>query len=446
MSEPPLLRMPLHLLSIVLSQLDNTTSLASAIFSHSSLFAAFSEDRDRIIRTIFRNQIPPALLGYAFLTSRASSPDLDRCDFDNIGNCFSDFYFDFNFGCRVREHILTSESPLDVRLVNTLSRTHAIIEHFTRDLVQDTLPLARTELGLRGKHGATDLEVFRIQRAMYCFQVYCNLFRHPYDRPQRRRLGTVLAVYFFGENYSPWVHEQLACIHDYFERVLSRAFDEVAAHDVEWGYKSINWLAVAGWNEHKQGYLFRGLDFLYELDTAKTYDERREILGDSPPRTRHMLGTTLWKDGSTRSWWDEWHYFWEYIDTVSYEKHWFRFNIISPSDDAHWSGPFRMWRIAHADCWREDIIFHLDHEWLRRCGYVLWDFPEALFTDDELRERILQGRQKAWIDRFRRNDGQLKSRIKHSRRERAEIYKRGGRGYWSEGNLSRIVWTEGAPS
>jgi hypothetical protein len=218
--------MPLHILSIVLSQLDSMPSLASAILSHSSLYASFYDAQDRIIRTILRNQIPQSLLGYAFLTNRASSPDLDRCDFEDIGNrVLRGFSFDFRFRRRrhrIREHILTRESPLDVRLVSTLSKTHAIIEHFTRDLARDTLPFARKELGLGGKQGVTKDEIFRIQRAMYCFQVYCNLFRHPYDGPQRRQLGTLLSVHFFGESFAPWVREQLACIHDYFERLLSR--------------------------------------------------------------------------------------------------------------------------------------------------------------------------------------------------------------------------------
>lgn len=35
----------------------------------------------------------------------------------------------------------------------------------------------------------------------------------------------------------------------------STAFDEVAARDVEWGYKSIGWRTMADQNQHKQGYV-----------------------------------------------------------------------------------------------------------------------------------------------------------------------------------------------
>ena len=105
-----------------------------------------------------------------------------------------------------------------------------------------------------------------------------------------------------------------------------------------------------------------------------------------------------------------------------------------------------MWQASHRDCWRQDVIAHVGHTWLRRCGYVFWDFREGLVTDRQLRRFIFQGRRNAWLDDFRRNDGELKSKMRRSRRERADIYKRGGRGYWSEGDLSQIVWTEGAPS
>ena len=281
MLEPPLLWMPVHLLSMVLCQLDNTTSLASAIFSHSSLYAAWMEDRHRIVRTVLRNQIPPAVEPYVFLTHLAGSPDVDHDDLSQLRRFLTrHIYFPFKFTSPPREALFSKSNPVDIRLASSLSRTHAIVEHFTKHFVQDTLPVARKELGLRGKQGATDDEVFRIQRSMYRYQMYCNLFGHPYDRDKRRRLEAPLSVRFF-RPYSPWVNEQLAAVHDYFERVLSRgtqvrvrpapgphtffsittstnsiaAFDEVAAHDVEWGYKSINWLTVANRNEHKQGYV-----------------------------------------------------------------------------------------------------------------------------------------------------------------------------------------------
>jgi hypothetical protein len=160
-----------------------------------------------------------------------------------------------------------------------------------------------------------------------------------------------------------------------------------------------------------------------------------------------MLGTTLWKFGSTVSGWPDWYYFWRYLDTAPDS----RGRPVHPGwytngPDLHGSSPFHIWHASHKDCWRQDVIAHTDHTWLRRCGYVFWDFQESLVTNKQLRGFISQGRRKAWIDHFRHNDGELKSKMRRSRKERADIYKRGGRGYWSKGDLSQIIWTEGAPS
>ncbi len=93
------------------------------------------------------------------------------------------------------------------------------------------------------------------------------------------------------------------------------AFDDVAAHDIQWGSEYIDWMTVGSSSLQKQAYvessfsrdllhglpapsvaeltvsparakLFYGLDFLYQLDQAKTYPQRRALLcrnGDSPP-------------------------------------------------------------------------------------------------------------------------------------------------------------------
>ncbi|KAH6853177.1 hypothetical protein B0I37DRAFT_1701 [Chaetomium sp. MPI-CAGE-AT-0009] len=448
------LQMPLHLLSLVLSQLDSTPSLGSAIFSHSSFYAAFDEDRDRIIRTILCSQISPETRAYAFPAYLAASATLDRGDPRQLSVFLNQHVarvFDWggvSADKRGVEDLLGKSGPINVCRANALSRTHTMVDYFTRDLIRDTQALANKELGLGRKDTmtASSDEVFRIHRAMYRYLLYCNLFRQSYDRRKMAEAGSLLIFYFFRQ-FAPWVNEQLACVHDYFERVLSRAFDQVAAHDIQWGYMSIGWLSLAEQNEHKQGYLFRGLEFLYKLDQADTYSKRLEILGNEPPRSRYMLGTTLRKYGSTHGFLVDFRHFWRRIDVVKGGgQRWVDNNWPSNGPDVHGSGPFRMWRASHEDCWEQDATFHVDHAWLRRCGYVFWDIPESTVTDGQLKRVVSRARQKAWLDRFRRNDGELKRKMKRSRKERAEIYKRGGRGYWSEGDLSQVVWIKSAPS
>lgn len=223
---PAFLRMPLHLLALVLSQLDSIPTLASAILAHSSFYAAFDEDRNRIARAVLVNQIPPEILDYAVPTYLASSGKIDRSDLRSISK-FLTRQFSGVLPARLRWpcELAAERGPVDMNLFSALSRTHCIVEHFTRDFLQDTLPLLPNHLGLRRQacSAASPDEVFRIQRAIYRFQLYCNLFRFPYTRQQiAHDLESLLTVCFFGP-FSPWVNEQLACVHDYFERILSRS-------------------------------------------------------------------------------------------------------------------------------------------------------------------------------------------------------------------------------
>jgi hypothetical protein len=220
MSRQPLLRMPLHLLSIVLSHLDNMQSLASAIFSHSSLYSAFIEDRGRIVRDIMAGQIPDDMIRYALCTHAATLDDLDRGDERQMDKFLSD---NFLTDLQAPKEPFALPGPVDLHLASALSRTHSMIQYFTSDLLRDTLPLVHRHLGLRrpGYTVASADEELRVHRAMYRFQLYCNLFRQSFNEPQKSYFASILHARFF-HSFSPWVNEQLACINDYFERVLCR--------------------------------------------------------------------------------------------------------------------------------------------------------------------------------------------------------------------------------
>ncbi|KAL2132998.1 hypothetical protein VTI74DRAFT_3036 [Chaetomium olivicolor] len=440
MLDTPLLRMPLHLLAMVLSRLDNLRSLASAIFTHPSLYAAFEEDRHRIVRHVIKSEIPPRLMKYALCTYFASSPSLDRGDLQRIVGFLQD---NFGYGGPLPPDPFSSS--IDMHLVSTLSRTHSIVQYFTDDLLRDMLPLVHQHLGLhRPDHiSASPDEVFRIQRAMYRFEIYCNLFRYRYTPAELRRLETLIEDHFLGY-FSPWVNDQLVCIHHYFERVLSRAFDEVAAHDISWGSQCVSWLAVGGANEHKQAYLFYGLDFLHKLDQIKTYHQRRELfrskhqLGQAP-RTKHMLGSRF-ANGSIDVMGFIWDEMADWIRDGDYASvsNWWPNN----GPDVYGSAPFRMWYEGQKPLRQPDVINYDLHSLLRRCGYVLWDHPPetAPLSDEELQERFTEAMRQGMLEWFSRNVGIKKVNMENSWKERADIYKEGGRGYWSEGDLSRVTW------
>jgi hypothetical protein len=89
MADPPLLQLPLHILAVVLADLDSMQSLAAAIFAHPALYASFAEDRDRIVASIMASQIPERIRRYALYTHATGSATLDRSDMQQIQDFLS---------------------------------------------------------------------------------------------------------------------------------------------------------------------------------------------------------------------------------------------------------------------------------------------------------------------------------------------------------------------
>ncbi len=221
MLEPPLLRLPLHIIAMVLSQLDNMQSLADAIFAHPALYASFAEDRDRVVASIMAGHIPERIRRYAMYTHATSSGSLDRSDMEQVRHFLQSHSIGNSEWIRDPFEL---PGPLNLHLASSLSRMHTIIQYFNRNFLSETLPSARRYLGLdRPGLSCTADEEFRIHRAMYRFQMYCNLFSYKGNstRTGLYRLKPLLNIIIFGD-LAPWVNKQLGCIHDYFERVLSR--------------------------------------------------------------------------------------------------------------------------------------------------------------------------------------------------------------------------------
>ncbi|KAH8779834.1 hypothetical protein F5883DRAFT_406392 [Diaporthe sp. PMI_573] len=259
----PLLELPLHLVSATLSQLDSMQSLGSAILSHSLLYHSFCDDKKYIVRCIVRNQIPSELIHYAEAAFKAKYVDNDR--FRDARTLLESAFKRVEIN---HNHVLATDSGQDaqpygsmdtISIASAISKTHWLVEYFCRSFIRERLPLMRELMG-----GPFDpegvcqsqAELFRIRRALYRYQIYCNLvFRRKTDfhpgRWVRQTRNSYLQQHFF-HPFPPWVNEQLCCIHDYLEDVLSRSFDDVAAHDVDWGASSVDWLAQGRRNEHKQ--------------------------------------------------------------------------------------------------------------------------------------------------------------------------------------------------
>lgn len=96
-----------------------------------------------------------------------------------------------------------------------LDRLHAGVDWFANHYATEALtkdPLNRTQTPI------TPQEKARFQRALYRFEIYCNLFR------QANRVESIFypdQKTLFFSNFAPWEIEQLGCVHDYLVRAVA---------------------------------------------------------------------------------------------------------------------------------------------------------------------------------------------------------------------------------
>lgn len=105
------------------------------------------------------------------------------------------------------------------------------------------------------------------------------------------------------------------------------------------------------------------------------------------------------------------------------------------------SDPFRIWWYAHKYKHAENFELQPENARLRCYGYVMWDLPPPARTFSKRRIRELQ--HHVDVDgESDDDDDRAREEMKLSWGKRLSIFEAGGRGYWSEGDLSQIVWTK----
>lgn len=97
-------------------------------------------------------------------------------------------------------------------------------------------------------------------------------------------------------------------------------------------------------------------------------------------------------------------------------------------------GPFRSWWTAFANLPRYEWPMPDDHAGLRKRAYVFWDQDRLEYYS------MLQLFRNAPPESELQASPKDIDAMKESFEERRKIFKKGGRGYWSKGDLSRIIW------
>ena len=250
---PPIHGLATEVLAEILAWLDSS-ALSSAILAHPLFHGAFQLYQQRILKDILRRLIPPRLLPLALATYEAASID----------------YSDGDLVRRLLDRPQAGQAqafspwpvPLTRRVVAAMERVHLMVQYFTADLAQQAIPRFNRIFETARPETSSPSEELRILRAFYRFQLYCNIFgrksmdtarkatRPPPDWPveklggkSREEMRWELECFFWP--WPPWVNEQLACVFEYLEATLSVFFDNVASHDVEWGWRQVDWVESA---------------------------------------------------------------------------------------------------------------------------------------------------------------------------------------------------------
>jgi hypothetical protein len=199
---------------LILQNLPDTQSLIASLLAHSSLYNAFQED-PTIAAKVLENQIvPPSLLPHALAVQQSAS--LKSQNRDQVQELFDNYY-------KITSTQLFHSLP-QVPLPDALYMTdlYKSVVFFTENFVSATLPLLSTGKDPQTLSASPSLtEFYRIQRSLYRFELYCNLFRRYRHNNLKTFFGAKEQGEIFFKRYSPWENEQLACIHDYLLQQLS---------------------------------------------------------------------------------------------------------------------------------------------------------------------------------------------------------------------------------
>jgi hypothetical protein len=202
-------KLPLELKQDLLSALADVASLRSAALSCPSMYRAFMNAEELITSQVVENQIDADVLPEALVALMSSRPQ--PWTMQGVAD-----FIHHHLHARTylpRSWTLSEALPL--------GRLHSGVERFAAELIAEMLNPSSAFAYIDAPPGwsASKTEMDRVQRALYRFEVYCNLFRGP----KKFELGDIEELFLF--RFSYWENEQLACVHDYLFRAVCPGTD-----------------------------------------------------------------------------------------------------------------------------------------------------------------------------------------------------------------------------
>lgn len=329
-------------------------SLKALILTCSSLYHAFLEVEPLILAKILQKEINPELMHDALATLQSSQiVPWNRMIARNLLMLYTTGQ-------------TSSLLPTwDLRKALVVSELQGHVQFFADRFASSALSKSPvTGLPETDPPPVSPSELMRIQRTFYRFELYRNLF------VERRRgcgdyFGPLNADYqgrYLDGGFTPWEHEQRACIHDYLVEALLTSFNDRANHAVLRGLHR----AILGkeWSrEDLQDYLSLGLARLHQIILAKTHSQRKHLLSSPSLTSKDFVDDGLSSQdtpGNTSR------------SGLTEEQGRNLTTPHLPDDDD--PGPRDAWHWAHADSSPAAGWYNTEErDDLRQRGYVMWD-------------------------------------------------------------------------
>ncbi|KAI1272147.1 hypothetical protein F5Y07DRAFT_380696 [Xylaria sp. FL0933] len=253
-------QLPVELIQRLLSYLD-LNSLRNAALSCRFLFNAFKGAETLITSKILFQHISPSVLPEAILVNKSRS----------LGEPSISKGLEFAAFLDTREPAPTKWSFADAwPLVQFHEKVSYLAARFASEALEKQprfLPAGEPD------HD----ETCRFERAIYRFQLYCNVVGELFPITENE-LGK---MYF--DHFSTWENEQLACVYEYFVRLIAKPFNYFVEHDVAWGYMRVRYIDIHS-SPYAQAILVNGIDKVYHLSRASNYDQIRALLSRGDDR------------------------------------------------------------------------------------------------------------------------------------------------------------------
>lgn len=207
----PIERLPVELVLEILEAVPDPASLRAVVLSCPLFYNLFSKQESNITEQVLLNQIDIDVLPEAIAAVESSYIRRDRIRYPR-SYVFSDFLTD---NIRLRPSVARYWALSKALRLGPL---HVVVDSLAMKFAMTALnqpPLNQS------KHIPTRLEICRIERAFYWFEIYRNIFplwwRHGTYEPSE--FGVEQPQVFLA-HFAPWENEQLGCVYDFLCRMI----------------------------------------------------------------------------------------------------------------------------------------------------------------------------------------------------------------------------------